>query len=368
VATGPDTHVSQERRSRRVRAREAPTLVAVAPRTILLFVIVAIGALLLLALVYVARVVLTQLTVAVVLAMAAEPVVESLERRGLRRGSAVGISFALFAVALVAFAYLLLAPLIDETRRFVDDVPQLLEELTHGHGRLGFLEHRFHIVERARAAVDSAQLGATTGPALNLVGSALRAGGAVVFVAFLTLFVQLGGPQWFESLVGLVPEQARTRVRRAGGGVSAAVGGYVAGNLVISVIAGTVATVVLLATSVPYAIPLGLIVAVFDLIPLVGATFATVIVASVALTRGIATTAIVVAAMVLYQQVENNTLQQLVYYRTVKLSPLAIAVSVAAGAEVGGIVGVLLAIPVTGALKVVFRELVAWRHGEEAPT
>jgi predicted PurR-regulated permease PerM len=187
----------------------------------------------------------------------------------------------------------------------------------------------------------------------------------VVFVAFLTLFVQLGGRQWFTSLVDLAPERARKRLRQAGTGVAAAVGGYVAGNLVISVVAGSVATVVLLATSVPYAVPLGLVVAVFDLIPLVGATLATVLVASVALTRGISTAAIVVVAMTLYQQVENNTLQQLVYHRTVKLSPLAIAVSVAAGAEIGGVVGALLGIPAAGALKVVFHELVGWRRGED---
>jgi predicted PurR-regulated permease PerM len=368
VAAAPDPHVAPERRSRPARVREAPTLVAVAPRTIVLFVVIAISAVLLLALLYAARVVLTQLTVAVVLAMAAEPLVEALERRGLGRGSAVGITFAFFVLAFVAFAYLLLTPLIDETRRFVADVPQLLQDLTRGNGRLGFLEDRFKIVERARAAVDSAQLGATTGPALNLIRSAVQAGGAAVFVAFLTLFVQLGGRQWFESLVGLAPEQGRARVRRVASGISAAVGGYVAGNLVISVIAGTVTTVVLLALSVPYAIPLGLVAAVFDLIPLVGATAAAVLVASVALlTRGVATAAIVVAAMALYQQVENNTLQQIVYYRTVKLSPLAIAVSVAAGAELGGVVGALLGIPVAGALKVVFRELVAWRHGEDAP-
>jgi predicted PurR-regulated permease PerM len=341
--------------------------VALAPRTIVLFVTVAIGALLLLTLVYAARRVLIQLTVAVVLAMAAEPVVERFERRGLRRGSAVGITFGLLALALAAFAYLLLTPLVNDTRQFIHAAPQLLQDLTRGSGRLGFLEQRFHVVERARAALDSGQLASTTGPAVNLIGSAVRTGGAFVFVSFLTLFVQLGGRQWFESLVGLVPEQARTRVRRVGAGISGAVGGYVAGNLVISVVAGTVTTVVLLLTSVPYAVPLGLVVGIFDLIPLVGATIATVLVAAVALTRGVATTAIVVVSMVLYQQVENNVLQQLVYHRTVKLSPLAIAVSVAVGAEVGGVVGALLGIPAAGALQIVFAELAAWRRGEEAP-
>jgi predicted PurR-regulated permease PerM len=329
-------------------------------------VVVALGSLVLLALAYAARGVLIQLVVAVVLAMAAEPLVEVFERRGLRRAGAVGLSFGLIALALTGFAFLLITPLVHETTRFVHDAPQLLQQLTEGNGQLGFLEQRFQIVEHTRAALDAGQLGATAGPAMNLVASAVLTGGSFIFIAFLTLFVQLGGRQWFDSLVGLVPENARGRVRRAGIGVSTAVGGYVAGNLVISVIAGSVTTLVLLATSVPYAIPLGLVVAVFDLLPLVGATIGTVIVASVALTRGVSTAAIVVVAMFLYQQVENNTLQQLVYHRTVKLSPLAVAVSVAAGAEVGGVVGALLGIPFAGALKVTFAELVAWRRGDDA--
>ena len=71
--------------------------------------------------------------------------------------------------------------------------------------------------------------------------------------------------------------------------------------------------------------------------------------------------------MIVYQQIENNVLQPLVYHRTVQVSALAIAVSVAAGAEIGGIVGALLGIPVAGALKVVSRELLAWRRGEDPP-
>ena len=166
-------------------------------------------------------------------------------------------------------------------------------------------------------------------------------------------------PSWPSSFNSVVSHGSRVarragagvklvrRVRRCGSGISAAIGGYVTGNLLIGVIAGCVATFVLLCSpGVPYSVPLGIVVAVFDLVPLVGATIATVIVAAVALTtHGVVTTAIVVAAMILYQQIENNSLQQLVYHHTVNLSPLAIAVSVAVGAEVGGILGALLAIP-----------------------
>ncbi len=107
--------------------------------------------------------------------------------------------------------------------------------------------------------------------------------------------------------------------------------------------------------------------AVLDLVPLVGATLGAVLVGLVALTKGLAVTAIVLAALAIYQQIENNLLLQIVYSRTVRLSPLAIAVSVAAGAQIGGIVGALLGIPIASALKIVARELLAWRRGEPPP-
>jgi predicted PurR-regulated permease PerM len=369
TATKPGLQVrSTQRRNSASASAAEPMRVAVATRTIVLFVGVALGALVLLALAYAARSILTQFVAAIVLAMAAEPLVQAFERRGLSRGQAVGISFGLLVAALVAFGYLLLAPLVDQSTRFIHNAPQILDQLSNGNGRLGFLEQRFQIVERAKDVLGSGGIGATAAPTRAAVGSVVHTGSALVFVLFLTLFVQLGGRQWYESLVGLVPERGRTRVRRAGEGVSTAVGGYVAGNLLISVIAGAVTTVVLTATSVPYAIALGLVVAIFDLIPLVGATVGTIIVGVVALsTQGVLTAVIVVVAMIVYQQIENNAIQQLVYHRTVKLSPLAIALSVAVGAQLGGVVGALLGIPFAGALKVVSSELIAWKRGEDPP-
>src|SRR5262245_22702039 len=346
---------------------ELPVPVTIPARTMALFVVIALAMLVLLALAYAARSILLELVAAIVLAMAAEPLVQAFERRGLKRGAAVGISFGLLVAALVAFGYILLSPLVDQTTRLVHNAPEIADQLSDGDGRLGFLESRFHIVERAKE-LDAGSLGATSGMARDTVESIVRTAGSIVFVFFLTLFVQLGGRQWYESLVRLTPERSRPRVRRAGQGIATAVGGYVTGNLLISVIAGSVTAVVLTATSVPYPIALGLIVASFDLVPMVGATIGTIIVATVALsTEGVVIAAIVVAAMVLYQQIENNLLQQLVYHRTVKLSPLAIALSVAVGAQLGGVVGALLGIPFAGAVKVVSNELIAWRRGTDPP-
>jgi len=359
VATSP----VQQRES----AVKAPQM-TVAPRSLVLFVALSLGSVLLLALAYAVRSVLIQLLIAVVLAMALEPFVQMLERRGLRRGPAVGVTFALAVLGVAAFGYLLIPPLVHGVTSLGHDSPQLLQQLTQGRGSLGFLEQRFHVVEHVRSWTGQnggAMLLAK--PALHATGDVVKTAGALVAIAFLTLFLALGGRKWWGSFLDVVPESSRARWRRAGSGISTTVGGYVAGNLLISLVAGTVTTLILLATGVPYAVPLGLVVAVFDLIPLVGATIGTIIVAAVALTKGVPTTVIVVAGMWVYQKIENHTLLPLVYHRTVKLSPLAIAVSVAAGAEVGGIVGALLGIPIAGALKVVTRELAAWRRGEDAP-
>jgi len=358
----------RERRERR-RARPAAspsTQVSIAPRTLLIFIALTGAAVGLVAFALAVRTVLVELVVAIVLAMALEPLVQVFQRRRLRRGAAVGIAFALVAAALVGFAYLLFQPLVSELERFANDLPRLLRELTQGHGRLGFLESRYHVVERARDAVKGHGVSGAAGQTLGVVTGAVQTAGGLVFVAFLTLFVMLGGRQWFDALVDLAPEEQRDRVRRTGAGISRAVGGYVSGNLLISVVAGSVTTAVLVATHVPYPVPLGLVVAVFDLVPLVGATIGTVIVGAVALTKGVPTAAIVVSAMIVYQQIENHTLQQLVYHRTVQLSALAISVSVAAGAELGGVTGALLGIPAAGALKVVFGELASWRRERSA--
>ena len=108
------------------------------------------------------------------------------------------------------------------------------------------------------------------------------------------------------------------------------------GNLLISVIAGTATTIVLLIMGVPYAVALGLLVAILDLIPLAGATLAAIIVSTVAFLDWIPAGIVVLVFFIVYQQIENHVLQPLVYSRTVQLSPLAILIAVLIGAKLAG--------------------------------
>ena len=160
----------------------------------------------------------------------------------------------------------------------------------------------------------------------------------------------------------MLPDGTRPRWERVFDGIYRTVGGYVAGNLLISLCAGVVAGITLFAAGVPYAVALGILVGVLDLIPLVGAVLATAVVGLVALTEGWTPALIVVAVLIAYQQFENHVLQPLVYGRSVQLSPLAILVSVLIGAELAGVLGALAAIPIGGSIAVVAGEVVRWRR------
>jgi predicted PurR-regulated permease PerM len=113
----------------------------------------------------------------------------------------------------------------------------------------------------------------------------------------------------------------------------------------------------LLALGVRYAVALGLLVAILDLIPLAGATIAAIIVCSIGFLHSLVAGIVLIVFFIVYQQIENHVLQPLVYSRTVRLSPLAILISVLVGAEIAGVLGALAAIPVAGTIQVVLR---AW--------
>jgi predicted PurR-regulated permease PerM len=169
----------------------------------------------------------------------------------------------------------------------------------------------------------------------------------------------LEGPAWVERIFSLVADEKQPRWRRVAHDIYRTVGGYVTGNLLISLIAGITSGIVLWATGVPFAVALGLLVGLLDLIPLAGATIAAIVVVLVAIAAQGATAAIIVGVFfLLYQQLENHVIQPLVYGRTVQLSPLAVLVSVLIGAQLAGVLGALAAIPVAGALQVL---LVDWR-------
>jgi predicted PurR-regulated permease PerM len=197
---------------------------------------------------------------------------------------------------------------------------------------------------------------------VSVTKSVLTAIVATLTIVFMTFFMLLEGRDWMERIYGLAPEEQRVRWRTVGGDIYRTVGGYVTGNLAISLVAGVTSTAVLLILGVPYAVALGLVVAILDLIPLAGATVAAIIVSVVGFLHSTTAGIVLVIFFVVYQQLENHVLQPLVYGRTVRLSPLIVLVAVLMGAKLAGVIGALGAIPVAGSIQVVFLDWLEFRR------
>lgn len=314
---------------------------------------------------YQIRTILLWVLIGVVLAIALQPAVGWLERHRWNRVLAsLAVSFAAIAVLIgvvVAVAY----PVVFQADDFLRALPRILDGLFGSGGPLHFLETRFHVLDRVSHVTSEEVAGVVMGNGQTILAALATAASIVAAtVTILTIMVMMliEGPRAWSAVLGTMVEEERTWGERIGENFLRATGGYVRGNLAISAVAGIASYVVLKALGVPYAETLAVLVAVLDVIPLVGATIGAVVVTIVGFAFGGAVDGIVlVVFFVVYQQFENNVLQNLVYSKTVALSPLVVFVAALIGAALGGIVGVLLAIPLTSAGWVLAGDLIALR-------
>jgi predicted PurR-regulated permease PerM len=334
-------------------------------RTVLTVLGIVISVYALIQVVWITKQVLTWILVALFFAIALSPAVDWLQRHGIRRrGYAVALTALAVAGVVAAIAWLIIPPLVGQVNDFARQVPDYVSDLTKGRGRFGFLETKYHIVERIRDAVNqggASKIFGLSGTAVSITKSVLTMVAAVITIIALTYFMLLEGPMWLERFYSLFSEKRQPRLRRIFRDIASTIGGYVTGNLFISLIAGVASGVALYILGVPFALALGLLVAILDLVPLVGATIAAAIVTTVTFlsTDGYWSGIAMLVFFIVYQQIENHMLQPLVYGRTVQLSPLAVLVAVLIGASLAGVLGALGAIPVAGAIQVLVLD---WRE------
>lgn len=317
--------------------------------------------------------ILAWLMVALFLTAVLTPAVDFLQHRGrMRRGAAAAIVFVLGFALLAGLMYSFVRPLIDQGGQFADELPTLLEDAEEGRGPLGDLVERFNLENYLEDNTDELQnqirnLGT---PALGVARSVFNGLFAAITIIVLTVLMILQGPSLGAAVLTFLPERHRERVRGVASDAGKAVSGYMAGNLLISVIAGTASYVYLLIAGVPYAEVLALWVAFADLIPLVGATLGAVPTIVFAFLHSTPAGIAGIVFFIAYQQFENHVLQVTIMSRTVNVNPLTVLLSVLVGVEIFGVLGAVLAIPAAGVLQVIIRDLWDGRHGrlKETPT
>jgi predicted PurR-regulated permease PerM len=317
--------------------------------------------------------VLVWMAVAAFFAVALYPAVNRLDRRvGGRRWLATLIVFLGAVVVIVGFIALLVTPLVREGAQLAQRAPELVEQARAGRGPLGELVQRYGIDDyltrnESRIREGISELGT---PALHVVQTAAETIAGILTIFVLAYLMVLEGPLLVAGTLALLPDRYRERTRRVGADCARTVTGYLTGNLLISIICGSLTFVVLLILGVPYAGLIAVFVAIADLIPLVGATLGAVVAGAVAFFHSIPAGIATVIFFIVYQQIENHFLQPVIMSRTVKLNPLTVLVAILIGVELAGILGALMAIPVAGIIQVIVRDVYDTRRGQlkEAPT
>jgi predicted PurR-regulated permease PerM len=314
--------------------------------------------------------ILTWLVIAAFFAVVLSPAVDFLQRRlHLRRGLAAFVVFIIGVALFAGMIYSFVKPIVDQGNQFVEHFPKYVEDAKQGRGTVGRLVKKYKLDDYVQKNQAKLKQGLTNAgkPALRIVTSVASGLAAVVTIMVLTFLMLMQGPQMLRSGLGMLSPPNADRVRKVSGDAAKAVTGYVAGNLLISVIASAVTLVSLKILHVPFAEVLALWVAFADLIPLVGATLGAIPSVAVAFLHSTPAGVIMIVIFVAYQQFENHVLQVTIMSRTVKLNPLTVLVSVLIGVELFGFLGALLAIPAAGVIHVVVRDLYDHRKGRLKP-
>ena len=314
--------------------------------------------------------ILIWIVIAAFFAVVLSPPVDFLEHR-LRfpRALATLVVFLLGLAVLAALLYMFIRPIVDQTQHFVDNFPRYVQDAKAGRGPLGGVVSRYDLDRRLEERQDDIkrnlnELGSQSVGILTRVGNAVA---ATLTIIVLIILMLLSGPRMLQGGLNILSPPRREHVRHVAADCAKAVTGYVAGNLLISVVAGTATFVFLAVADVPFRTVLSLWVAFADLIPLVGATLGAIPAVLVAFLNstplGIAT----LIFFIVYQQFENHVLQVTIMSKTVDLNPLVVLVSVLIGVELTGILGALLAIPLAGVIQVIGRDVLDARLGGMKP-
>src|SRR3954470_7535407 len=328
---------------------------------------VVVLAVLALYLVYLLRQPIGWLVLAGFIAVAASGPVRLFER-WLRRGLAIGIVYV--GVILVPFliAAVLVPPIVDQANNLATNAPRYARDLTQTvqeNKTLHDLDQKYDLTGKIeeQAAKLPGKVGDAAGVLADVGAGIVSSIFAGITILILSIFMVGAAPRWRQQFVRLHPADRANALNRLFDRTGTAVGGYVRGALLQALIAGVSSWIVLEIIGVPDPVALALVVALLDLVPLVGATLGAVVVGLVTLFTDFPTATIVWAIWsVVYQQIENTVIQPRIQSRAVQVEPFVVLVAVLFGSALFGVFGALLAIPAAATLQIAIYEYSYYRR------
>ena len=301
--------------------------------------------------------------VSLFLAAGLHPAVEALARRGMRRSLAVLTVIVAFLVAVGLFTVAIVPVITDQVAAITESAPGWFDQLQRNE-RVQQLNEEYQVLDKARDYLSGGDfVGTLFGGALGIGLAVLGALFNAFIIVVLTLYFLASMNSTKAALYQLAPASRRDRVAKLGDRVLAGVGGYVSGAFVVALAAGLSSLVFLFIVGLgEYAVALAFVVALLDVIPMIGATIGAVIVTAIGFATDPTIGLACLVFYVVYQQVENYVIYPRVMSRSVDLPGAVIVIAALVGAALLGVVGALLAIPTAAAILMLVREVFVRRQ------
>jgi predicted PurR-regulated permease PerM len=335
-------------------------------RTIVRVFFTLVALVVLLYMLYLIRSVLGLLCIAIFLAVALGPAVDNARKLKLPRAASILATFLGMFLAIFLIGLIVVPPIVNEVEAFAGDVPNYIDDI-RANKTLREYDDKYDITKKLEDQAESlpSRLGQAAGALQAVTVGVFSTVLQLVTVLTITFFLLLDGGRIVNFLLAQVRPEHQDRLRAVAADIYGATGGYVAGALALATAAGISTYIVLSILGVPFSVPLAVLMAFFDLIPLVGSTIGGVLVGVVTVFADFpGDTIIWVVYVIVYQQVENSVFQPLVYRRTVNLHPLAVITAILVGSSLLGVLGALVAIPIAAAIQIALKDV--W-HNRNSP-
>lgn len=304
------------------------------------------------------------------LALALNPAVSWIASR-LKSGSrvrATGIAYIIVLGLLITFFALVMPPLIKQTVDFIKDVPQTVQSFTADDSAFSKFIDRNHLNGQLNSLTQdfSNKFKDIKEPALSAAGAVGSAFISTITVLVLTFMMLIEGPSWFDKILEIQPKNKREARKKLAKKLYRVVTNYVNGQVIVAFIAGSFAFIALTIASNIFGasvneVALAAIIMLFGLLPLIGATIGAVVVVLACLLNSTALAVTMAIFFVVYQQVENLTIQPYIQSKTNSLTPLIVFIAALVGVSIGGLLGAFIAIPTAGCIKIFVEDYYADR-------
>lgn len=308
--------------------------------------------------------------ISIFLAIALGPVVDFFQFRRMPRSLAILLSYLAFTAMIAGVALLVVPPVVQQVDELAQDLPTYIQDV-RDNSTFRELDDKYSITDKLVEQAEElpATLGDAAGTLQAVTFGAFSAAIQLITVITLTFLFLLQGRRLLESAYGFMGEEKAERYRTVANDIYGSVAGYVMGKLLMSLIAGIITYVTLLILGVPFAAPLAVLMGFLSLIPMVGATIAAVFIALITLFHDFPTATIIwIIVAVVYQQLENNLLQPVIFRKTTDVQPIIVIVAILIGSALLGVLGALVAIPVAAAVQIIIRDWWKYRQYDRGLT